>query len=259
MAVQTRMTGIANDACTAMRLGERMTNHVWGIFDVLYIARNAMGTVLYSNVRSTRKKHNFKEESKRNTDRKAKHKPIFIRDCIGFFCNAIIDDQARSPPSSRFFNRKIKMEVKRMLNDFRNRDFWTINKEDETTYHLRIKGKWVKVTKEVYTVYKNSYQKMYSEYQRSDNFIELTEYIESQYVQAIDPLDAIVLNDMKCVLYKAIKQLTEDEQLIVRVHFFQGLSERQMASMLGISKTAFHYKKMKILAKMKKLIDQSTV
>ena len=35
----------ADDACTAMRLGERMENHVWGISGNFYTARNAMGAV----------------------------------------------------------------------------------------------------------------------------------------------------------------------------------------------------------------------
>lgn len=144
-----------------------------------------------------------------------------------------------------------------MLNDFRNRDFWTMNKENETTYYLRIKGKWIKVTKEVYAVYKNSYQKMYREYQRSSDFVELTEYVESQYINAVNPLDAIVLNDIKSVLFKAIKQLTIEEQQIIQLYFFDELSERQIASKLGISKTTFHYRKMKILEKLRKIVDQS--
>lgn len=76
----------ADDACTAMRLGERMENHVWGISGNFYTARNATGTVLYSKARDSRNKQILYYELKINTNRKAKYKPIFIRYCIGFFC-----------------------------------------------------------------------------------------------------------------------------------------------------------------------------
>lgn len=96
----------ADGACTAMRLGERMTNHVWGIFSELYAARNAMGTVLYSEARDSKNKKIFNYKLKRNTSRKAKYKPIFTRYCIGFFCIAIVVYQPRAPPLHDFFTER---------------------------------------------------------------------------------------------------------------------------------------------------------
>lgn len=93
----------ADDACTAMRLGERMKNHVWGIFCEFYISRNAMGTVLYSKAKVSENKQIFNYESKSNTNRKANYKPIFIRYCVGFFCIAIEAYGARAPPLHDFF------------------------------------------------------------------------------------------------------------------------------------------------------------
>ena len=90
-----------------------------------------------------------------------------------------------------------------MLNDFRNKDFKIIKKEDKTIYYIRLNGKWLQITKEVYSIYKNSYQKMYREYQRDKDAIELTEYVESEYVKETKPLKAIVLNELKDRLEKA--------------------------------------------------------
>lgn len=245
----------ADDACTAMRLGERMTNHVWGIFSELYAARNAMGTVLYSEARDSKNKKNFNYKLKRNTSRKAKYKPIFTRYCIGFFCIAIVVYQPRAPPLHDFLQKEI-MEGKDMLNDFRGRDFWIINKENKTIYYLRLNGSWMQVTKEVYSIYKSSYQKMYREYQRDKDAVEFNEYVESKYVKEANPLEFIVFNEMKDRLEKAIHILSDDEIRIIQAYFYDEQSERQIAEKLGISKTALHYKKTKILEKLKKFIDQ---
>lgn len=143
-----------------------------------------------------------------------------------------------------------------MLNDFRGRDFWIINKENKTIYYLRLNGSWMQVTKEVYSIYKSSYQKMYREYQRDKDAVEFTEYVESKYVKETNPLEFIVLNEMKDRLEKAIYILSDDELRIIQAYFYDEQSERQIAEKLGISKTALHYKKTKILEKLKKFIDQ---
>ena len=143
-----------------------------------------------------------------------------------------------------------------MLNDFRGRDFWIINKENKTVYCLRLNGKWVQVTKEVYSIYKSSYQKMYREYQRDKDAVELTEYVENKYVKEANSLNSIVLNEMKDRLEKAIQLLSDDEIRIIQAYFYDDQSERQIAEKFGISKTALHYRKQKILNKLKKILDQ---
>lgn len=142
-----------------------------------------------------------------------------------------------------------------MLNDFRNKDFRIIKKEDKTIYYIRLNGKWLQITKEVYSIYKNSYQKMYREYQRDKDAIELTEYVESEYVKETKPLKAIVLNELKDRLEKAIHLLSDDEIRIIKAYFYDDQSERQIADKLCISKTALHYKKIRILEKLKRLIN----
>lgn len=61
---------------------------------------------------------------------------------------------------------------------------------------------------------------------------------------------------MKEELAKAIHNLSDDEISIIQTYFYDERSERQMAAELGISKTALHYKKLKILDKLKKILDQ---
>lgn len=85
---------------------------------------------------------------------------------------------------------------------------------------------------------------------------ELTEYVESQYVKDINPLEDLYLHEVKSILHKAIQWLSQEEQMIIYSHFFDELSERQIAEKLSISKTAFHYRKQKVLIKLKKILDQ---
>ncbi len=84
-----------------------------------------------------------------------------------------------------------------MLNDFRNKDFRIIKKEDKTIYYIRLYGKWLQITKEVYSIYKNSYQKMYRDALKGKDVIEFTEYVENQYMKDINPLDDLYLHEVK--------------------------------------------------------------
>lgn len=143
-----------------------------------------------------------------------------------------------------------------MLNDFRNKDFRIIKKEDKTIYCIRLNGKWLQITKEVYSIYKNSYQKMYRDILKGKDVIEFTEYVENQHVKEVNPLDDLYQQEVKSILHKAIKWLSQEEQMIIYSYFFDELSERQIAEKLSISKTAFHYRKQKILIKLKKILDQ---
>lgn len=179
----------------------------------------------------------------------------FLMSCIGFFCVAIEVYGARAPPLHDFLQNEI-MEGKDMLNDFRNKDFRTIKKEDKSIYYLRFGDRWIEVTKEVYSIYKNSYQKMYRDALKDKDVTELTEYVESQYVKDINPLDDLYLHEVKSILHKAIQWLSKEEQMIIYSYFFGELSERQIAEKLGISKSGFHYRKQKILNNLKKILDQ---
>jgi len=50
--------------------------------------------------------------------------------------------------------------------------------------------------------------------------------------------------------------LNDAERTLIDALFYKGLKERECAKMLGISKTALHARKVKVLAKLKKLLEQ---
>ena len=56
-------------------------------------------------------------------------------------------------------------------------------------------------------------------------------------------------------LREIILLLTEDEQLLIKQHFFQGISENKLGEIYGISQQAISKRLVKIQKKLKKLIE----
>lgn len=56
------------------------------------------------------------------------------------------------------------------------------------------------------------------------------------------------------MLLKVFRQLTDDEQSLLKALYFEGLSEREYAARLGVYPNAVHKRKVRILEKLKKLI-----
>lgn len=68
--------------------------------------------------------------------------------------------------------------------------------------------------------------------------------------------DMKVINNDEEELYDALNQLTADERQLIKFFFFDGKSERQVALMFGLSQKGVHQRKVKILAKLKKMIKK---
>ena len=143
-----------------------------------------------------------------------------------------------------------------MLNDFENRDFWVVKKENnQKEYYMKINGRWTKITKDVYAIYKNSYEKMRRDFQKDKDDVEYNTKIEARLTVSNNLLDKICLEERKQMLYRALSQLAEKERYIIVELFFNESTERQLANLLGISKTALHHRKTMILKKLRRLLD----
>ena len=55
-------------------------------------------------------------------------------------------------------------------------------------------------------------------------------------------------------LYQALEYLDNDERILIDALFFQGMSEREYAEILGVYPNAVHKKKHRILEKLKKIL-----
>lgn len=140
-----------------------------------------------------------------------------------------------------------------------------------------LKGQPIEVSEEVYAAYMQGERKMrYFESDLKTERILLAE--DGQIVQVIpsreDSLDRIMddnagqfadlhENVEETILRKisisyvreALAQLTEKERQLIDALYFQEMTERDAAAMLGISQPAVHKQKIRILRKLKKSLE----
>ena len=57
-------------------------------------------------------------------------------------------------------------------------------------------------------------------------------------------------------LRAALPLLTDKEQRLIRALYFEGMTERQYAEQEGVYRNAIHKRKVRILAKLKKLLEK---
>lgn len=149
-----------------------------------------------------------------------------------------------------------------MRNDFSNKDFWQINDEHgNKQYYLRINGQWMQVTKEIYSVYKNSYQKMYRDRIREkdklkhyENIDDFFPYMKGDEIK--NPLQIMIEKDMIAYIQNLIGELSLEEQIIINSIYYKEMSERELAKQLHMSQQKLHYRKKRILKKLKHFLSE---
>ena len=57
-------------------------------------------------------------------------------------------------------------------------------------------------------------------------------------------------------LYEAMKKLTSSERKLIKLLFYEGYTERQVAQIYGVSQVAIHKRKQRILEKLKKILKE---
>lgn len=83
--------------------------------------------------------------------------------------------------------------------------------------------------------------------------LQAMEFNETDIVDEIyaDVAEQVIEEMMKASLHKALVQLSEDEQRIIHLIYFEGQPERQCAEIIGVSRNAVHERKIRILKKLK--------
>ena len=142
---------------------------------------------------------------------------------------------------------------------------------------LWINGEYIDVTDEIYTVYFKGQRKMsYFEKDlkservvkdkngdikkiipsREDSLDRLLSDNLRQFSDNSESVETVVqTNDEIDKLRIALKQLSADEWVIIKMLFYDEMSERDTAKVLGISQVAVNKRKHRILKKLKKIIN----
>ena len=87
---------------------------------------------------------------------------------------------------------------------------------------------------------------------REDSYERLLEQ-EVQFEGENQTEESVIRNMQLEQLYKALSLLSEDEQYLIRQLFFEERTEREVASVLGLSQKAINKRRQKILEKLRKL------
>lgn len=143
-----------------------------------------------------------------------------------------------------------------------------------------VRGQYVEVTDEVYAAYMQSDRKMrYFENDlkterfvlgedgqvvqiipsREDSLDRLMDENAQQFSDDVESVENTVLHKLEVdKLHTAIAMLTPEEQALIHALFFEEKTERQYAEELGVYRNAVHVRKMKVLKKLKSLLEDFT-
>lgn len=91
---------------------------------------------------------------------------------------------------------------------------------------------------------------------REDSFDRLIEENQAQFAIDMESVEDVALQNVTYEeLHKAISELTEDEQKLIYALYFDNLTERDFAEMTGVYRNAVHKRKIRILTKLKNILE----
>ena len=143
------------------------------------------------------------------------------------------------------------------------------NQEERANYYLYIDGQAVPVSEQVYRAYQHyerkeeyfSYDLKTEKFQketatflpsREDSYERLLEK-DRQFAASGVSVEEQAVSSVW--LEELLQCLSADERVILHKLYFEDKSERNVSIELGISKTALHHRKVKLLQKLKKLLE----
>lgn len=125
-------------------------------------------------------------------------------------------------------------------------------------YYLKLNGKQVPVTEEVYQAFKRpAWRERKRRQARFSNELSLDALADDGFEVPDEAalVDEIVEDKLLLdVLFKALSELTDDERFLIDELFYNNKSEREIAMERGLSKTGVHKQKEKALSKLRDLL-----
>lgn len=89
---------------------------------------------------------------------------------------------------------------------------------------------------------------------REDSYERLLE-VDIQFLDDGEKVEDQVIQKIQCeMLHKALSFLSEEEQNLIRLLFFEERTEREVAEAMGIYRNAVHKQKKRILRKLKNIL-----
>ncbi|MDK2965787.1 sigma-70 family RNA polymerase sigma factor [Lacrimispora sp.] len=136
---------------------------------------------------------------------------------------------------------------------------------EKKEYRIKIQGQLVPVTEEVYlTYYRMRRRELHLEEKDSANGVFYYSALDTEETTGEDAIPDLTSPRVEDVavdkllaekLHQCLLQLTKEEQELIFMLFFQNMSEHQLAAETGIPRMTIHNRKNRILARLKKLME----
>lgn len=159
------------------------------------------------------------------------------------------------------------MSKKHFTKYYSNKDYY-FSKQDLRIL-IKATNQWIKVNQEVFTALEHScWNSCYSDNQYSYHTTSLDNPISENDESALtysdilstpftEPENITIENFRNALLFSAYNELSDVQQQIIYGQFFDDLTEKDLAKMLGVSQPAIHYQKRKALQFMREYLDNA--
>ena len=133
-------------------------------------------------------------------------------------------------------------------------------------YRIKVQGQLVPVTQEVYlTYYRMKRRELHLEEKDKTHGVFHYSALDTKETNGEDAIPDLVSPNLEDVvmdkliaekLRECIAQLTQEEQEVIYALFFRAISERKLSTETGLPNMTIHDRKIKILCKLKKLMEK---
>ncbi|MCR6547155.1 sigma-70 family RNA polymerase sigma factor [Dehalobacterium formicoaceticum] len=136
---------------------------------------------------------------------------------------------------------------------------------EKKEYRIKVQGQFVPVTEEVYlTYYRMKRRELHLEEKDARHGVFYYSALDTKEINGEDAIpdltsphvEDIVMDKLLAEkLHKCLAELTKEEQELIFTLFFQNKSEHQVSRETGIAQKTIHNRKVRILARLKKLME----
>ncbi len=137
---------------------------------------------------------------------------------------------------------------------------------EKKEYRIKVQGQLVPVTEEVYlTYYRMKRRELHLEEKDTAHGVFSYSAMDTEETNGEDAIPDLISPRVEDVvtdkliadkLHRCLSQLTKEEQELIYTLFFQNKSEHQVSRETGIAQKTIHNRKIRILARLKKLIEK---
>jgi RNA polymerase sigma factor (sigma-70 family) len=180
-------------------------------------------------------------------------KEVLLPSCFVYADSTVPADFKNLKSKGADFMKSIKRDTQRQ-------------RESKKKYQIKVQGQLVPVSEEVYfTYHRMKRRETYLEERDTSNGVFYYSAMDTGETTGEDGIPDLISSRVEDVvmdklitekLHQCLDQLTDAEQELIHALFFRGISERQWATETGLHNMTIHDRKIKILAKLKKMMEK---